>query len=169
MTKANWERILAATDFSSSGNQAVDYAHALAERFGAELHVLHVARTASDAAVLFGTTGMFDTAAQENETSDWLGSILGETGSVRRVESTQIGTDVSDRIVHYAESHDIDVIVMATHGRNGMARFWLGSTTEEVIRLARCPVLVVRSAPEATAPPRAACVPSANEAPVPQI
>jgi len=44
-----------------------------------------------------------------------------------------------------AEEKDVDLIVMATHGRSGVRRLVLGSITEKVVRASACPVLVVRS------------------------
>ena len=49
----------------------------------------------------------------------------------------------SDEIVRYAKEHEIDVVVMGTHGRQGVARAVLGSVAERVVRRASCPVLTV--------------------------
>jgi hypothetical protein len=51
-------------------------------------------------------------------------------------------------IIEYAEAHDIDLIVMGTHGRGGMSHLLMGSVAERVVRTAPCPVLTVRSAPK---------------------
>ena len=47
-------------------------------------------------------------------------------------------------IVEYAKSHDVDLIVMGTHGRGAMAHLLLGSVAARVVRIAPCPVLTVR-------------------------
>jgi nucleotide-binding universal stress UspA family protein len=47
-------------------------------------------------------------------------------------------------IVAYAESHDIDLIVMGTHGRGAIERMWVGSVTQGVLHRAQCPVVSVR-------------------------
>jgi len=49
----------------------------------------------------------------------------------------------SDRILSFAQKHDVKLIVMGTHDRRGFDRLVLGSTTDRVIRRACCPVLVV--------------------------
>jgi nucleotide-binding universal stress UspA family protein len=54
-------------------------------------------------------------------------------------------------IVEYAEGHDIDLIVMGTHGRGGMSHLLMGSVAERVVRTARCPVLTVREPKKAAA------------------
>jgi universal stress protein A len=149
MTTVTWQRILAATDFSPWGNEAVNYAHALAEQVGAELHVLHVTADSSEYAANFAATGLFEPGDEAEESKQWLASILGETGTIRRVDLMQVGHDVSRIIADYARKARIDLIVMATHGRSGLAHFWLGSKTEEVMRSAPCPVLVIRPDPQA--------------------
>lgn len=52
---------------------------------------------------------------------------------------------VAENIVDYAESQQIDVIVMATHGRSGIGRWVFGSVAERVLRAANCPVLMIRA------------------------
>jgi nucleotide-binding universal stress UspA family protein len=56
--------------------------------------------------------------------------------------------EVVSEIVHAAEEAECDLVVMATHGRTGLARALLGSVAEEVLRLAPCPVLTVKTAPQ---------------------
>lgn len=57
--------------------------------------------------------------------------------------ATEIGAPARV-IVEYAADHDIDLIVMGSHGRSGMSRILLGSVAETVVRRAPCPVTVVR-------------------------
>jgi nucleotide-binding universal stress UspA family protein len=165
MSAVKWQRILVATDLSAEANGAVECAHTLAERFGAELHVLHVARNPGDAAAMYGATGAFEAGDVADQSQDWLRTVLGETGSVRRIESIQFGNDVVKKIKHYVRAQKIDLIVMATHGRNGMTRLWLGSITEEVIRSAHCPVLVLPPNRDEKRKARAATEPSAENVP----
>ena len=49
-------------------------------------------------------------------------------------------------IIRTAKEHDVDMIVLATHGRSGLAHVLMGSVAEKVVRKAPCPVLVVRKA-----------------------
>ena len=67
-----------------------------------------------------------------------------------RDEKTAVHTTVEignagEVIIDYASSHDIDLIVMATHGRSGLKRWVYGSVAEKVLRGALQPVLLVRS------------------------
>jgi universal stress protein A len=154
MLLASWQRILTATDFSPLGNQAVEYAHALAEELGAELHVLHIARDVSDVALKHGPTGVLDPATEPAQGQDWLQQVLGESRTIRRVETIQVGHNVAEKIIHYAQTNGIHLIIMATHGRTGLAHFWLGSITEDVVRSAPCPVLVIRPSANGTKKPQ---------------
>jgi nucleotide-binding universal stress UspA family protein len=52
--------------------------------------------------------------------------------------------DAGHALARYATDREADLIVMPSHGRTGLARMLIGSVTERVIRLARCPVLVIR-------------------------
>jgi nucleotide-binding universal stress UspA family protein len=120
----------------------------LAEKCGAELHVLNVTPDVSDAVAKHGTCGTFVFGEANDERTEWLGRLMGENGTVRRVEAVHVESAVAEGITHYAKDHAIDLIVLATHGRTGLAHFWLGSIAEKVIRTAPCPVLAIRPSPE---------------------
>jgi nucleotide-binding universal stress UspA family protein len=125
----NLRRILVPTDFSESAEIAQAQANHLAERHQADLHALHVTR-APDSSDLASCTPL----------TDWVRHQAPQvTPAVRRAEAAVEG------ILQYADSHDVDVIVMGTHGRRGMRDALLGSTTERVVRRARAPVLTVRA------------------------
>jgi nucleotide-binding universal stress UspA family protein len=75
---------------------------------------------------------------------------LEELAKPLREEGVTIKTDaierdvVADAIVAYAREHDIDLIVMTTHGRSGLSRLVFGSVAESVVRHTPCPVLLIR-------------------------
>lgn len=50
----------------------------------------------------------------------------------------------ADAIIRFAQDHDVDLIVMGTHGRSGLHHVFLGSVAEKVVRHASCPVLTIR-------------------------
>lgn len=52
-----------------------------------------------------------------------------------------------EQIIEYAKKEGNDLILMGTHGRSGLQRMWLGSVAERVVRMAPCPVMIVRSQP----------------------
>jgi nucleotide-binding universal stress UspA family protein len=67
---------------------------------------------------------------------------LAEEAGVTAVEAIRLGAP-HDVICAYADEHDVDLVVMGTHGRTGFERTLLGSVTERVVRLADIPVLTV--------------------------
>ena len=144
MTYYKWLRILAPTDLSAMAKTAVEYAHALAEKFGAELHVLHVVKTLDDLAREHGVAGVIE-AGTDDEFEKWTASLLGESGTVRRVEAVRLGPDPVQTIARYALDEDIDLVVTATHGRSGLSHLILGSVSEQLLRVSPCPVLVIRA------------------------
>jgi len=144
MQYRRWQRILVPTDFSPFSVAAVEYAHALAEQLSAELHVLHVAHKLAEAVAEQGAVGLLDLSQGEDAYDRWLATLLGERGSVRRVEAVRLGHDTADTINHYAEQQKIDLIIIATHGRTGLAHLLMGSVAEKVVRAAVCPVLIIR-------------------------
>lgn len=114
-------RILVPTDEAPCADRAFAHAAFLAERHGAELHVLRV----------LPVTGTEPGRPHQRPVP----------GGVRLVETTRQALDVADEIVRTAG--DVDLVVMGTHGRRGVARVAVGSTTERVMRAADCPVLAV--------------------------
>jgi len=142
MGQVAWNRILATTDLSPFANRAVTYAHQLAEEHKAELHVLHVVGSVSAMVAEHGASGMLD-PEDENSRSGWLAGLLGEAGSIRRVEVVRVGHDIPQTIVHYAKNNGMDLIVIATHGRTGLSHALVGSVAEKVLRAAACPVLAI--------------------------
>lgn len=56
--------------------------------------------------------------------------------------------EATTSIVDYAEEHDVDHIVLGSHGRHGISRYLLGSVAEHVVRRAHMPVTIVRRGPE---------------------
>jgi nucleotide-binding universal stress UspA family protein len=125
--------IMAATDFSEPSERAFDAALALAEHFGARLHVCHAARNPSGRRL-----------AEANLQS------LTERGStgIQIIGVVQVGP-ASAEIIKYAERERIDLIILGTHGRTGLAHVLIGSVAEAVVRSAPCQVLTIGPKAEA--------------------
>jgi universal stress protein A len=144
MSDLKLARILAPTDRSAFSQKAVNYARDLAKQFGSELHVLRVMGDEEKALAQYAATGVIDASQPQDDYSRWVAELVGETGDVRRIEAVQIGTDIPEAILRYAKHNDIDLIVMATHGRTGLTHLFMGSVAEKVVRAAPCPVLTLR-------------------------
>ena len=141
-------RSLFPTDFSDNARAALPYACAFAEQFGAELHILNVmyemAQVMPEAGAFLTTpVSNIDEVREsaERALAKLPGSEWEKVGNV--VQATVPGTPFLE-IIRYAKEHDVDLIVMGTHGRSGLAHVLLGSVAERVVRKAPCPVLSVR-------------------------
>lgn len=72
---------------------------------------------------------------------------LRQQGYVVHIKITE-GENVADSLLEVAEGHDIDTIVMSTHGRGGISRWVFGSVADKVLRQAKVPVLLIRAKEE---------------------
>ena len=140
------ERILVPTDFSECSDAALRYGRALANAFGATLHVMHVVQdpyTQPWAAEAFPAPlgDLLDQWQEQARTRIMNGIPKSEHDHV--IVTSIIGTPFME-IVGYASQQRIDLIVIGTHGRGPIGHMLLGSVAEKVVRKAPCPVLTVR-------------------------
>ncbi len=139
-------RILLPTDFSQPAKEAQQYAMALADRLGAELHLLHVAPIVMPYADASSSWIMPENVMQEQiEAADeHLGrEVDAEWAARHHVKHTAVAGFAVDEILKYATEQQIDLIVVGTHGRSGLSHFVIGSVAEKLVRMANCPVLTV--------------------------
>jgi nucleotide-binding universal stress UspA family protein len=134
------KKILVPIDFSEPSDAALLYARKLAQAFGAELHVLHVMENQYLRAT-FNSTAAVETG-MTNRVAECLSPE--DRTTLRAVSAVRMSDEPHDEIIRYAEDEDIDLIVMGTHGRGGVAHLLMGSVAEKVVRGAGCPVLTVR-------------------------
>jgi universal stress protein A len=145
------KNILVATDFGPASDTALRYGRALAGRFGARLHVLHITENIYlTAASAYGYG--FPTipphlqqdidASAAKQTAQLLTDEERRTGQGLAVTVTAGSPAMA--IVDYATRHDIDLAVLGTHGRGALSHLLMGSVAERVVRTAPCPVLTVR-------------------------
>ena len=144
------KNVLVATDFGEAADCALQYGRELAARFGATLHVLHVAENVYITAFGAETYASFAPDLQrdieESAHRRLREAIIDSDGSgPDTVPVVMTSSSPAFAIVDYARERDIDLIIMGTHGRGAMQHFLMGSVAERVVRLAPCPVLTVRS------------------------
>jgi nucleotide-binding universal stress UspA family protein len=144
------QSILVPTDFSPAAGYGMRKAAELARETGAKVTVCHVLDPSPLAP--YATRG--DASTQLSAEQDVEKAIHEALTEVVRthfadVEETKtaliISSNAAEGICHYAEKEDIDMIVLSTHGRTGLAHLLIGSVAERVVRLASCPVLTVRA------------------------
>jgi nucleotide-binding universal stress UspA family protein len=141
------KRILLPLDFGEPSMGALDHARVIAGRFEASLDLLHVVPNPylDDPAGLYvplPETYLKDLVKDAQKRLDEaLPSSDRQQFNVRTI--VKVGDPVF-QIVEYARLESIDLIVMGTHGRSGVAHLFLGSVAERVVRTAPCPVLTVR-------------------------
>ena len=136
------KHILVPTDFSETSELALAAALELARTFRARLTLLHVwsVPNMGYAEGLNWPLGEMEKAAQValDAAQARTRTMHAETDSV-----LQIGTEW-ERIIEVTKARGIDLVVMGTHGRRGVARVLLGSVAERVVRLSPVPVLTIR-------------------------
>ncbi len=144
------KKILCPTDFSEPSYAALKIAAELAGHFEATLDVLHVippvpvyspspeTLTSGVEAPLYGEQLKL---RHDKVLKDLLGKMVSQeiltTATIRTGEAVQ-------EIMAFATKENIDLIVIASHGQSGWRRLITGSVTEQVVRLAPCPVLVIQ-------------------------
>ena len=140
-----YTRLLCPVDFSDSSEAALQFACSFAEEADARLTIVHVFDWQPDDDLL---TARFDTAEyfevlerQARERLDRL--VTDETRVWCRPETVTAHGKPYREILALADAHDVDLIVLGVRGRNPIDLTVFGSTTNQVVRRARCPVLTV--------------------------
>lgn len=137
--------VLLPVDGSSFSEQAVPYASAIARRAGARLHVVLVHTPLARHAADIPATPLFERwedRFRERE-ARYLEDLVGRLGD-EGVDAVAVKSEgeVAQRLIERAKS-EADLLVMATHGRGGLERAWLGSVADEVVHHVCLPVLLV--------------------------
>jgi nucleotide-binding universal stress UspA family protein len=149
-----FSRILVPVDGNSEAEAAIPFAAEVAKRFGATVILMEVTPgygqiIGATAAESFGASGSVQAAADiavaaEAAASAYLDALRSKFGAASWETVVSEGNNAT-AIVEKAADAKADLIVMATHGRSGLKRLFLGSVAEDVIRHAGIPVLVVHS------------------------
>jgi nucleotide-binding universal stress UspA family protein len=147
----NWKTILVPHDFSSSANHAAAIARDEAKAHGSKLLLLHVIQLPGqmqpDVAIIPEASGapisMREYAVKQAEAHlEDLAARLAKDGITAQT-FLRIGNPV-DEILTFATENSVDLIIMGTHGRSGVAKLIAGSVTEKVVRASDVPVLTTR-------------------------
>jgi len=133
--------ILFGADFSSASEYAFNVASALARDYMARLIIAHVRE------IPVAAFGEFGAAAPVVENMDDANARLftmKPAGAMVNVDHVLLSGVPATELLQLAEDRHVDLIVLGSHGRTGLARLLMGSVAEQVVRGAHCPVLVVK-------------------------
>jgi universal stress protein A len=142
----NLKNILFPTDLSAHSNLALAYASVLAAESGATLHILHV-DDFQDLSSEMTELGYVYPAPWDHSDRLQVREELSEiTPTMLHIpfKHHYLRGNPAREIIAFAGANDVDLIVMTSHGRTGLARLVMGSVAEEVTRKAPCPVLIVK-------------------------
>jgi nucleotide-binding universal stress UspA family protein len=134
--------ILVPIDFSKPCIHALGVALELASKFQSKLTLLHVVEPIPQGAhVLFQTLEQDWESPARERLLEFAQAHIPASVSVESI--VRLGKPFQE-IVHLAQSHEVDLVVLASHGFTGIMHLIMGSTAEQVVRYAACPVFVVR-------------------------
>lgn len=137
-----FDTLLFPVDESDGTTDIFEHVLDIATAHGSTVHILNVADTTRDSVTQIRGE-VVDTLEREGE------QLVRETADRAKQRGVSTVTDVRQGepyriIIDYAETHDIDLITMPTHGRQGLERLLLGSTTERVVRRSDTPILTIQ-------------------------
>lgn len=141
-------RVLVPVDFSDCSHKAFRYGVLLARRFNAEITLLHV--FVPDPAPLPPQTGIPEgtrlTVEYQKKSAERFAEWRAEIVPPLRLKTVLCeAASVHEEIVTTAREMKTDLVIVGNRGRTGLSRMLLGSTAEQVVRHAPCPVLVIRA------------------------
>jgi nucleotide-binding universal stress UspA family protein len=141
-------KLLLPIDFSPSSQAALEMAADLAQHFHAELFLLNVIP-------MFPTTSLPDMIPETNyirQAREYSERHLAKCQAVlvakgiKATPSVEVGNDVAGNVMEVIEREQIDMVVISTHGISGWHPLVFGSIAEKVVKLVKCPLLLLRSA-----------------------
>lgn len=141
-----FQKILLPTDFSDESLYALSYAVDLAKLFNAKLYLFHVIYDIEKASNLHiphpSITELYkDLESHAKRNLDSFGTDIRE--GLKGVESVVKRGIPYEEVIKFADENGIDLIIIGTLPKSGVERFFVGSTTQRIIRNAPCPVLVI--------------------------
>lgn len=149
----NYAHIMVPIDGTETSFCAVHHAKAIAKAFGSSVLVLYVVDPYPFTGI--GTDLAYGQAQYVAESSEQAQEALQQARTLLEAENIPVetvsleGSIVQNTISQVVQERDISLIIMASHGRSGLEKFLLGSTTDRVLGSVHVPVLVVRHADSA--------------------
>ena len=139
------KRILFPVDLTENSEKLVPYVITMANKFEASVYVLFVVRIFqyfTDIYVAPPSISIFENELVEGARRKMDEFVLAHFSGISECRGEVVLGDPSDAITSYIGEHQIDLVVMGTHGRKGLDRVLFGSVADRVIKTAKVPVLV---------------------------
>ncbi len=143
-----FQKIIVATDLTPASEPALKEAVEMAKEKGSELVITHVYQPPDVAQAEAITSGVYDEWDRNLRTAAEKGlKPLVEDAKKEGINARALvlSGPAYEAIADAAEKNDADLVVMGTHGRKGVSRFFVGSVASRVISTAPCPVMTVRA------------------------
>jgi nucleotide-binding universal stress UspA family protein len=139
-------RIVLPVDFSAHNDRAARYATVLAASLGAEIEVVHVfTRGIPPTFYSIGKESIFEVdTGLVGRAEQAINDFMRRAGVEKPYRTTLVEGRPAEEIAKAAAKGDCSLVVMSSHGAGAVERMLIGSTTERVLRLAECPVLVIK-------------------------
>jgi|SRR5271157_924433 len=139
-----FKKILIATDGSKRTQNAVEMGLKLAREQKSKVYAIYVVDTVTFTSIPMDVTweNMYQLLKDEGEDAV---KIIKDSAQDVEVQTQVLEGNPAVEITRYASDNGVDLIVVGTLGKSGIDRILLGSTAEKVIRIAHCPVLVIKS------------------------
>jgi len=139
-----FKKILIATDGSKRTKNAVDMGLKLAREQQAKVYAIYVVDTVTFTSIPMDVTweNMYQLLKDEGEDAV---KIIKDGATDVEVETQVLEGNPAVEITKFASDNGVDLIVVGTLGKSGIDRILLGSTAEKIVRIAPCPVLVIKS------------------------
>jgi nucleotide-binding universal stress UspA family protein len=140
-----FKKIVIATDGSKRTQNAVETGLEIARVHQSKVHAVYVVDTVTFTSVPMDVTweNMYQLLKEEGEEA--VGRVKAVAPAGVDVETHVLEGNPALEITKFAKDNDCDLIVVGTLGKSGIDRILLGSVAEKVVRIAPCPVLVIRS------------------------
>lgn len=137
----NYSKILFPVDLSDTAPAVAEHVAALAEKFSAEVHAVHVVPAYEGP--VFPSYQEVMNEIQDAAEQDLGIFVSGNLPKTLKVIQHIVVGHTSRRLLNYVAKHDISLVVMGTHGRSGMGKLFFGSVAQRVVQNCPVPVLTV--------------------------
>jgi len=137
-------KVVIPVDFSSNMNKVVDYALSVADKLGGQVLFFHVVNDFQGYDMMLVHPSFIGMSKDLEQKAEELMESLVKDHEQRKngVSGHVVVGDAADEIINYAKLEQADMIIIGTHGTKGLERVLMGSTADQVVKKAPCPVLV---------------------------